>query len=143
MSRELSDMADRLLPGEEGAGGRGTRRRGAAADTAAAPLQQRLQESWQGKVTAAQSCHHPVSHVQHEGNQLIGGTPFCNAKMQIGTQPHSGRAWTQIARSYFMQLLHGQCSTCRLHQFNHHHTKHTTYHLVDFLFRPGELVSFR
>lgn len=80
MSRELSDMADRLLPGEEGGGGRGPRLRGAAADTAAAPLQQRLQESWQGKVPADPCCCHPVSHDQHngDGNQLTGETPSCS-----------------------------------------------------------------
>lgn len=56
MTKELGQLADRMLP-EEGVSGGG---RGAALEQPAAPLQQRLQESWQGKVPAPPHLRHVV-----------------------------------------------------------------------------------
>ena len=59
MTKELGQLAERMLPEEGGPGGG----RGAALEQPAAPLQQRLQESWQGRVPPPPP---PPPHLHHE-----------------------------------------------------------------------------
>lgn len=55
LTKELSELASELLPADAPGGAAAGRRGAAAAD--AAPLRQRLADSWQGKVQCPSSPH--------------------------------------------------------------------------------------